>query len=173
MNIFQQTDEQAEAGRKIRISDDSHLRDKIIGALGNSIDCAIEETRKEIKGASAFMLKHRNTEDEKIIMEMLVAEKKAARLEDKLLELIEKHDQLSQRVSQFVGLAGDYKMAESMLDKIKPLSNALVNAVNNGYQPAEQLNRFVSYEVQRHKDIQAKFERACNADNEMAKAAGL
>lgn len=173
MNFAINTEEGAERFRKMKLDDEVQLKEKIMSTLGAKINQEIESTRNEIKEVSAFMLKNKNSEDEKIIMEMLVSEKKASRLDDKLIELMESMDQLSIRVAQFVGLAGDYKMAESMLDKITPLHNALVNAVNNNYHPAEQLNRFVAYEIQRYKDIQAVFERACVKDPDIAKAAGI
>lgn len=173
MNYYAQTDEQAEALRKIRLGDEQKLSSDIMKALGSSIDKKIQDTQNEIKEVGAFLLKNRNSENEKIIIEMFVAEKKSVRLDEKFEELTTQRDKLTQSVGEFVGIAGDYKMAESMLDKITPLSNALANAVNNGYQPAEQLSRFVSYEVQRYKDIQSRFINACKANPEMAKASGI
>lgn len=173
MNYLSYTDDQKEGLRKLQLKDEQELSDKIIGTLGAPIDKEAGETQKEIKEVGAFLLKNRDSEKESVILEMMIAEKKAIRLDKKFEELTAKRDGLAQRVAEFVSAAGDYKMAESMLDKIQPLHNALANAVNNGYQPAEQLSRFVSYELQRYKDIQAKFERVCSKDHEMAKAAGL
>lgn len=165
--------DQEALSRKIHLRDERELSDRIKRALGASLDEEIEETQKEIKVVGAFLLKNRNSEKESVILEMMVAEKKSIRLGEKFEELISKREVLAQKVAEFVGNAGDWKMAESMLNKITPLSNALKNAVSNGYQPAEQLNRFVDYEVQRYKDIQQKFERACKSDPDLAKAAGL
>lgn len=173
MSVYPQTEEQGELSRKIRLSDERELSDRMKSVLGASLDKEIKETQKEIKEVSAFLLENRDSEKESVILEMMVAEKKSIRLGEKFEELIAKREALSQKVAEFVGNVGDWKMAESMLNKITPLANALKNAVSNGYQPAEQLNRFVDYEVQRYRDIQQKFERVCKADPELAKAAGL